>query len=174
MAGSPVPCAATASAGLSTFAGEAVVGEACAVLAGLAVAAACGSSEGTADAVARVGELRATCAEGLADGESCGVCTRVAPGVAVDWRATWEADDEACTSAAARGATFVATADASVTTFGVEFGDCRPVGDGLAELLAVGEGVSDDALAREALATVAGEGDVAPLAVVGSPAARAT
>lgn len=131
-------------------------------------------SDGTADAVARVGALRATCAEGLAEGVSSGVCTRVAPGVAVDWRATCEAEVDACTSAAARGATFVATADASVTTLGVALGDCRPVVDALVAVFADGVGASAVALARAALATAAGDGDVAPLAVVGSPAERAT
>ncbi len=172
-AGSPVPCAATESAGLSTAEGEAAVGDDWTVRAGADVAGAVGFTDGTAAASARGVEFRATCAETLAAGASSGVCTRVAPGVALDCRATCEAAVAACTSAAARGATLAATAAASVTTFGVAFGACRPVVAADGELPAFGDGESA-APARAALATVAGDGAAGPAVAVGSPAARAT
>ena len=173
-AGSPVPCAATESAGLSTAEGEAAVGDDWTVRAGADVAGAVGFTDGTAAASARGVEFRATCAEALAVGVSSGVCTRVAPGVALVCRATCEAAVAACTSAAARGATLAATAAASVTTFGIAFGACRPVVAAEGELPAFGDGESAAAPERAALATLAGDGAAGPAVAVGSPAARAT
>jgi hypothetical protein len=74
-------CEATASAGLSTGAGEAVNSAVAALRCGLTAGAACGFTEGTAAVCALVEFGRAACNEGLDDGDSSanGFCATIGP-----------------------------------------------------------------------------------------------
>lgn len=127
--GSPDPCVASATAGLSTFVGEASMADCIAARAGRRLGDASGLRLGGPVDVARRAVARAISVEALAACTSCDCWLRAALGLLVACRATVADDGRGWSVAPRVGAMFAATSAVTVVALGRAAVDCRRVSD---------------------------------------------